>query len=254
MEVERARHINNAQITKLEELWKTNAEATLRDLVKPGVDEEPQHVLLRYADGYHYESVYGPLLQLEADYDKKMKEEQKFQNVFVRWDIGMNQRITAYFKLPNITECGIRLNQGDELIIRYEEDNRNWKGIGNVNKLPDNFGEEIGLTLKFGSSNQAPLDCTRGFAVEFVWKSISFNRMKAALNRLCLDPNAVSSYIFHRLMGHEVEEVSLGPIETPINHAGKDLPDLNMSQVMRTPVHSSLLLIRLRKFHHLIFP
>lgn len=44
----RARQITASQINKLEELWKDNPEATLEDLEKPGIDEEPQHVLLKY--------------------------------------------------------------------------------------------------------------------------------------------------------------------------------------------------------------
>lgn len=44
----RARQISAQQINKLEELWKENADATYQDLEKPGVDEEPQQVLLRY--------------------------------------------------------------------------------------------------------------------------------------------------------------------------------------------------------------
>ena len=44
----RARQISAQQINKLEELWKDNPEAKLEDLEKPGVDEEPQQVLLRY--------------------------------------------------------------------------------------------------------------------------------------------------------------------------------------------------------------
>lgn len=43
---------------------------------KPGVDEEPQHVLLRYEDAYQYQNIFGPLVKLEADYDKKLKESQ----------------------------------------------------------------------------------------------------------------------------------------------------------------------------------
>uniref|UniRef100_A0AAZ3Q755 Upf1 domain-containing protein n=1 Tax=Oncorhynchus tshawytscha TaxID=74940 RepID=A0AAZ3Q755_ONCTS len=39
----RARQITAQQINKLEELWKENPTATLEDLEKPGVDEEPQH-------------------------------------------------------------------------------------------------------------------------------------------------------------------------------------------------------------------
>ena len=46
----RARQISAQQINKLEELWKDNPEAKLEDLEKPGVDEEPQQVLLRYTE------------------------------------------------------------------------------------------------------------------------------------------------------------------------------------------------------------
>lgn len=57
-------------------LYKDNPGATLEDLEKPGVDEEPQHVLLRYEDAYQYQNIFGPLVKLEADYDKKLKESQ----------------------------------------------------------------------------------------------------------------------------------------------------------------------------------
>lgn len=56
--------------------WQENPTATLEDLEKPGVDEEPQHVLLRYEDAYQYQNIFGPLVKLEADYDKKLKESQ----------------------------------------------------------------------------------------------------------------------------------------------------------------------------------
>ncbi|CAJ0759082.1 3012_t:CDS:2 [Entrophospora sp. SA101] len=45
----RARQITAQQINKLEELWKDNAEATLEDLEKPGIDDEPPPVLLRHS-------------------------------------------------------------------------------------------------------------------------------------------------------------------------------------------------------------
>lgn len=59
-----------------------NPTATLEDLEKPGVDEEPQHVLLRYEDAYQYQNIFGPLVKLEADYDKKLKESQVISTVF----------------------------------------------------------------------------------------------------------------------------------------------------------------------------
>lgn len=46
-EQSRSRQVSATQIAKLEELWRDNADATFLDLEKPGVDEEPQQVLLR---------------------------------------------------------------------------------------------------------------------------------------------------------------------------------------------------------------
>jgi len=48
----RARQISAQQINKVEELWKTNPDASLEDLEKPGVDDEPQHVSMKYEDAY----------------------------------------------------------------------------------------------------------------------------------------------------------------------------------------------------------
>ncbi len=31
---------------------------------------------IRYEDAYQYQNIFGPLVKLEADYDKKMKEAQ----------------------------------------------------------------------------------------------------------------------------------------------------------------------------------
>lgn len=71
-EVKRARQVSSQQINKLEEIWKTAPEAALEDLEKPGMDDEPQGVSLRYDDAYHYQNIFGPLVKMEADYDKQM--------------------------------------------------------------------------------------------------------------------------------------------------------------------------------------
>jgi regulator of nonsense transcripts 1 len=39
----------------VEELWKTNPDAALEDLEKPGVDDEPQPVVFKYEDAYQVE-------------------------------------------------------------------------------------------------------------------------------------------------------------------------------------------------------
>ena len=33
-------------------------------------------MLLRYEDAYHYQNIFGPLVKLEADYDRRTKESQ----------------------------------------------------------------------------------------------------------------------------------------------------------------------------------
>jgi regulator of nonsense transcripts 1 len=53
----------------------------------------------RYEDGYQYQNIFGPLVKLEADYDKRLKESQTQDNIEVRWDIGLNKKTIAYFTL-----------------------------------------------------------------------------------------------------------------------------------------------------------
>ena len=79
----------------------------MEDLEKPGVDEEPQQVLLRYEDAYQYQNIFGPLVKLEADYDKKLKESQTQDNIVVRWDVGLNKKRIAYFHFAKANEGNI---------------------------------------------------------------------------------------------------------------------------------------------------
>uniref|UniRef100_A0A3P8WNB7 ATP-dependent helicase RENT1 n=1 Tax=Cynoglossus semilaevis TaxID=244447 RepID=A0A3P8WNB7_CYNSE len=239
----RARQITAQQINKLEELWKENPTATLEDLEKPGVDEEPQHVLLRYEDAYQYQNIFGPLVKLEADYDKKLKESQTQDNITVRWDLGLNKKRIAYFTLPK-TDSDMRLMQGDEICLRYKGDLAPpWKGIGHVIKVPDNYGDEIAIELR--SSAGAPVEIPHNFQVDFVWKSTSFDRMQSALKTFAVDETSVSGYIYHKLLGHEVEDVVI-KCQLPKRFTAQGLPDLNHSQVyaVKTVLQRPLSLIQ----------
>jgi len=224
----RARQITAAQINKLEDLWKENADAEFQDLEKPGVDEDPAQVLLRYQDGYQYQNIFGPLVKLEADYDKKLKESQTQDNIEVRWDVGLNKKITAYFNMAK-NDGDVRLMPGDELRLRYLGDmQKPWSGVGHVLKVADNFGDECCIELK--SNQGAPTNCTSNFVVDFVWKSTSFDRMQTALKKFAVDDSSVSAYIYHRLLGHEVDDV-LFRTHLPRHFSAPNLPDLNRSQV-----------------------
>ncbi|XP_018024083.1 regulator of nonsense transcripts 1-like isoform X2 [Hyalella azteca] len=225
----RARQISPQQMAMIEDLWKENPKATFEDLTKPGVDEEIQNVCLKYESGYQYASIFTPLLNLEADFDKKLKESQTTDKIDVRWDVGLNKKICAYFSVPK-NDNDIRLMHGDELRIRYLGDPQHpWTGVGQVIKIPDSISDEVGLELKSG--HNAPTGCRDKFVIDFVWKSTSFDRMKQALRKFSLDNTAVSAYIYHRLLGHlETEEVLLKHCKMPKTLSAPNLPTLNNSQ------------------------
>lgn len=223
----RARQISAQQINKIEELWKTNPDATLEDLEKPGVDDEPQPVVLKYEDAYQYQNVFAPLIKLEADYDKMMKESQSKDNITIRWDIGLNKKRIAYFVFPK-EDNEIRLVPGDELRLRYSGDaaHPSWQSVGHVIKLTAQ--EEVALEL--GASQGVPVDVNHGFSVDFVWKSTSFDRMQGAMKTFAVDETSVSGYIYHHLLGHEVE-MQMVRNTLPRRFGAPGLPELNASQV-----------------------
>ncbi|KAL1829994.1 hypothetical protein ACET3Z_008406 [Daucus carota] len=223
----RARQISAQQINKVEELWKSNPDATLEDLEKPGVDDEPQPVALKYEDAYQYQNVFAPLIKLEADYDKMMKESQSKDNLTIRWDIGLNKKRIAYFVFPK-EDNELRLVPGDELRLRYSGDAAHpaWQSVGHVVKLTAQ--EEVALELR--ASQGVPVDVNHGFSVDFVWKSTSFDRMQGAMKTFAVDETSVSGYIYHHLLGHEVE-VQMVRNALPRRFGAPGLPELNASQV-----------------------
>ncbi|KAK7038214.1 regulator of nonsense transcripts 1 [Favolaschia claudopus] len=225
----RSRQISFAQINRLEDLWRENANATLEDLEKPGVDDEPQPILLRYEDAYQYQNIFGPLVKIEADYDKRLKESQTQTDITVRWDLGLNQKRVAWFCLPKLESGEVRLAVGDELRLRYAgEMHKAWEGVGHVIKIPNNVSDEIGLELR--RTEGVPSECTHNFAADFVWKSTSFDRMQLAMKTFAVDEKSVSGYIYHKLLGHELEPQSLRT-QMPKRFSAPGLPELNHSQM-----------------------
>jgi regulator of nonsense transcripts 1 len=115
----RARNITAQHIIKIEEMWKENNSASISDLNKPGTDDEPVSILLRYDDAYQYQNIFGPLVNMEAEYDKIVKESQTQENVTVKWEMGLNRKRTAYFILSKLERGDVRLAIGDELLLKY---------------------------------------------------------------------------------------------------------------------------------------
>ncbi|OLY77861.1 Regulator of nonsense transcripts 1 [Smittium mucronatum] len=224
----RARHITMNQIIRLEDAWKDNSNTTLEDLEKPGVDEDPQKVLLMYEDAFQYQNIFGPLVKLEAEYDKKIKESQTQEDVVVRWDIGLNRHRLAWFKLSKYELGELRLAIGDELRIQYKgEMHAGWSSNGHVIKLPDNVNDGICLEI---TRMDAPTEMTHNFSIDYVWKPTSFDRMQLSMKTFALDETSVSSFIYHKLLGHDVEPQVLKSL-LPKRFTAPNLPELNHSQV-----------------------
>lgn len=166
-----SRPISATEIAKLEELWKDNNEATIYDLDKPDVDEEPQKVLLRYENGFQYKNIFEPLVKMEADYDKRFKTSLTLENINVRWDVKFNKNTIVYFHLPGIDE--MRLVQGDELILRLTGE-KTWCGRGHIIEILKNYKENIKLELK--TNKNVPTDITKNYVINLVWNSTIFDR------------------------------------------------------------------------------
>lgn len=229
----KSRKVTMEQMIKLEEAWKENAKASLKDISETGVQEETvaaaQYV---YESVSQYVETMSPLVKLEAEYDRKMKEAQTRDSIRVRWEISQfTGRSVAYFLYPK-EDNEIRLVAGDELKLRHPGDAAHaaWQAMGHVVKLTAN--EEVALEIRTENSHESiPTDLTSGFAVDFVWRSTSFDRMLTALRQLGRrSGNVCSPYIVERLLGHEVEAAALKTV-LPKKFSAPGLPELNHSQI-----------------------
>ena len=73
--------------------------------------------------------------------------------------------------------------------------------------------EEVGLELK--SNVGVPYEVNNNFRVDFVWKSTSFDRMQNAMKMFAVEERAVSIYLYHKLLGHEIEDQINTKIQLP---------------------------------------
>lgn len=239
-EIARARHITPAQMTKLEELWKDMPDATIDDLNNPTTEQDIPQVALRYDDGFQYQRCFGPLVMIEAEYDRKQKESQAQENVTVTWDLGLSKRHLVSFFINDFNNSSVRIMIGDEMAIRYEGNEGNpWKGSGFVTKIPDGTSEEVTLELKRG--DEPPTELTTNYAVDFLWSGVTYERIQHGLKEFAADETSVSGYIYHKLLGHEIDNVSF-KADPPANLSIPGVGELNTSQlaavtsVLRSPL------------------
>lgn len=228
--------------------------------------------------------MFAPLVKLEADEDKLTKESLKQEGVSVRWDMGLNKRRLVHFRFAR-PDSEFRIMPGDEMRLKLgtfaqqfavlnqlieaekaaaaarkkrasgvggrdgddagggaeDEDGSAWSANGFVRDIVDG---EITLELGHGEA-EAPVSVTGGYSVELVWRSVTFDRMQAALRKFAVEDDSVSGYLYHALLGHQVEPQAIRAT-LPSKYQAPGLPDLNHSQVaaVKTVLQRPLSLIQ----------
>lgn len=226
-----ARTISPSQISKLEGKWRLNKEATLEDVTKPEEEEEEIiPILMRYTDAFQYQRSFAPLVQLEADYDRQLKESQALEHISVIWGMGLNNKHLASFSLSTYETSEVKVAVGDEMILRYTgfELDKEWEATGFIIRLPSSLQEEFTLELR-PDAELPPTHLTTNFTAEFVWKGTSYDRMQDAMKDFALDNKSVSAYIYHKLLGKEVVPIEFD-IKLPKIFSIPKLAELNVSQ------------------------
>lgn len=232
----RARDLSQAQMTKLEELWKNEPEARFTDLDRPDIleDEEMAPTLLQYEDGFHYQNVLAPLVKIEADYDRQIKESLTEESISVRWDKSLAGKNVATFSFHRMAVEQSRIMVGDELRLKLGQGaqylyGKQWEGVGYVKGIIDG---EVEIELR--TTGNVPDQIHDDYIVEYIWKSTSYDRMQNSLKSFAIDDTSVTGYIYHKLLGHPVEEQRIATARMPASdddYAVPGLPPLNESQI-----------------------
>lgn len=218
------------QIQRLEQRWRTDTEAKIEDVIEPdSSDPDPDPVLLVYDDAFQYEKCFAPLIKMEADYDRQLKESLTLQLITVRWSKSIDNRHLALFYLSEIKMNLLRVAVGEEMVLRCQRaGHEDWEGRGYIVRYPNTSTEEYTLELK-PSKVHPPTDCQAGFTAEFVWKSVTFDRMLENLRLFASDDSVISPYIYHLILGHEVDLPGFG-LDLPQDLSIKGFNKLNRSQ------------------------
>ncbi|ANB11668.1 ATP-dependent RNA helicase NAM7 [Sugiyamaella lignohabitans] len=224
----KARHISPNEILKLEELWRVNVNAKLSDSSKFDEEEiEIAPVALRYDDAYEYQRCFSPLVKVEAEYDKRLVESQTQTDVTVSWDLGLSKRHLVSFVLNKLDLSDIKISLGDEIRVKYEG-GKAWESNGYVVKIPDGVSDEVTVELR-SSHVPPPTEYTTDYSVEFVWSNTTYYRTQQALTRFATEETSVSGYIYHKLLGHDIESLQLH-VNVPRVLSAPGIAELNASQ------------------------
>lgn len=158
--------ITTKEMLELEKQWKEKR-------VNDYLNIKGKKTMLRYNSVEHYFDTFLPLLIIEDDYERCLKESQKQANTSIKWEIKEGE-IHATFVITT-QSANVRMTIGDEIIIKGE--NEFFKGY--IFKTPSFLNDKT--VVKFEKDTVFPKKENVLFSIEFVYKPTSFERMKKAL-------------------------------------------------------------------------
>lgn len=220
-----SKKVNINQINTLEDLWKQNPNAIIEYSPESDDEDEIQEIQSNYKDENDYWRTMQPLVNIEEEYDKKMKEGQIKKNVELTWK-SSNGKTTASFYFAR-DDNDFKLAPGDELNVSLPKNNSDenfWKEIGMISRM---YNEEIIIT--FGEFSNCPTNVNKGFTIDVVWKGTSYTRMKYALNEF--KKKKMSNYLKKKILGHDIKEEAIQVKNFPKKLTAPNIPELNYSQL-----------------------
>ncbi|KAI8103520.1 hypothetical protein M9435_004857 [Picochlorum sp. BPE23] len=201
------RNVSVREVNKLEDLWKRGkVSAVIGDVQgveAPREKEEILPVALAYSDAPLYKSVFSSLIDLEARTSRYVKQQLTQVNVDIFWST-LNDKPCAQFQTPQrLAAQAVQL--GDRILISHPS--YTWKCeciISEYNQSSKQITALVGQDEK-KSAEQPPR--STGYRVDFVWKGAQYDRMHEAFNRIVNDDDCLSSYLRHKLLGQECNEI-----------------------------------------------
>lgn len=143
--------------------------------------EEPEAAKIKlYFDPSSYLATFIPLIQAECMKEKEIKESMKQENVSLKF---VDEYCYFTFKKPN---NDLKINIGDEIKFTHKS------GITFIGFIcEEQFSEQIRAKIV---KNDYP---KTGYTVEYIWKTICYDRMIWALKKLYKDrkKNEIFKYI-----------------------------------------------------------
>lgn len=205
-----ARDVLVDEVRQVEQLWKLNKDVSLEEVVR--IAEKPKllPVLLRSQDGAIYHNSYIPLIEAETDAERTSTESQNWDVASIEWSLNNSGAHIAEFVLSPYESKSVHIYEGEEVKLHYRDirshDGERWTGQGTLIQIPRPHKDKYTFRLR-NKEKPPPIHATVGFSIEFLWLGVSQFRMMSAIRLFGTDSKSTSAYIYHTILGHEVEPV-----------------------------------------------